>query len=443
MRRVSHFGGPAEMGSGRYETTGLDAPAISVVVVSRDRPAALRRCLTALAQLDYGPFEIVIVADAAGQAAIADLPAAAGARQRRRDAPGISAARNAGVAAAGGEIVAFIDDDAVPEPTWLTELAAAFADPETAAAVGYVRGRNGISYQSRADAIDAFGRTRSADLPGRDPRTPVCPADHVPKLVGTNMAVRRAVLAGLGGFDEVFGFYLDDSDLSMRLAAAGLRVVAVPGAEVHHSFAASPRRAACRRPKTLFDIGRSLAAFLRKHAPPGRIDAARREARAAERSRLLRHMVGGTAEPVDIAPLLASFDAGFEAGLSADLDRFADLSSTSPAFAPFPDHLRSSGHALLWGGGLDARRLRAEAAGRAARGERVSLFLFHPTTLYHRVRFRPEGYWEQSGGLFGRAMREQPLIQAASRRARLAQECHRVAPQRGFALNDLLGASPT
>ncbi|MCB2152739.1 MAG: glycosyltransferase, partial [Rhodobacteraceae bacterium] len=59
-------------------------------------------------------------------------------------------ARNLGLAAAAGEIVAFIDDDAVPEPRWLARLTAPFADPGIAAAGGFVVGRNGISFQWRA-----------------------------------------------------------------------------------------------------------------------------------------------------------------------------------------------------------------------------------------------------------------------------------------------------
>ncbi|MCB2123539.1 MAG: glycosyltransferase, partial [Rhodobacteraceae bacterium] len=68
-------------------------------------------------------------------------------------------ARNLGLAAAAGEIVAFIDDDAVPEPRWLARLTAPFADPGIAAAGGFVVGRNGISFQWRASCADSHGRS--------------------------------------------------------------------------------------------------------------------------------------------------------------------------------------------------------------------------------------------------------------------------------------------
>ena len=126
---------------------------VSVVVVSHRRPAELRVCLTALMQVDYAPMEIVVVADGAGLDAIADLPFLDQLKTLRNDAAGISIARNLGIVAAAGDIVAFIDDDAVPEPSWLRHLTEPFTDPDVAAAGGYVRGRNGISFQWKARTI--------------------------------------------------------------------------------------------------------------------------------------------------------------------------------------------------------------------------------------------------------------------------------------------------
>jgi hypothetical protein len=87
---------------------------------------------------------------------------------------------------------------------------------------------------------------------------------------------------------------------------------------------------------------------------------------------------------------------------------------------------------ILAGRSWSRRRLRAEAAGLAARGDVVSLFLFGPTTLYHRVRHDPAGFWEQSGGLFGRSDRTQPLVRSHTFRQRLADEVRRVAKVRGL-----------
>ena len=102
---------------------GPDAPdlSVSVIVVSRGRPKALLRCLTGLGQVLYPAFEIIVVADPAGMTAL--QPDWAGRiKAVGFDQPNISAARNLGVAQAAGDIVAFIDDDAVPEPGWLIHL---------------------------------------------------------------------------------------------------------------------------------------------------------------------------------------------------------------------------------------------------------------------------------------------------------------------------------
>ena len=117
---------------------------VSVVIVSRDRPLALRRCLTGVSQLQFTPFEVVVVADPAGLAAARELPFAAHLRLVSFDEPNISAARNLGLTHAAGD-VAFIDDDAVPEPTWLRHLTAPAGQADVAAMGGFVRGRNGIS----------------------------------------------------------------------------------------------------------------------------------------------------------------------------------------------------------------------------------------------------------------------------------------------------------
>ena len=130
---------------------------VSVVIVSRGRPAALQRCLTGVSQLQYAPFEVIVVADPDGIAAARKMDFAAHLKLVAFDKANISAARNLGIAQAAGEIVAFIDDDAVPEPQWLRYLVAPSRQSDVAAMGGFVRGRNGISYQWRAQSVDGYG----------------------------------------------------------------------------------------------------------------------------------------------------------------------------------------------------------------------------------------------------------------------------------------------
>jgi Predicted glycosyltransferases len=102
------------------------------------------------------------------------------------------------------------------------------------------------------------------------------------------MAFRRNVLVELGGFDPAFHYFLDETDLNMRLARAGHATALVPLAEVHHGFAANRMRNRYRVPQDLFDIGASWAVFLRKHLVETERAARWTQLRQQERARLLR-----------------------------------------------------------------------------------------------------------------------------------------------------------
>ena len=229
-----------------------------MLVVSRDRPDAFVRCLTGLSQLQYPNFEIVVVADPKGHQAVVSSQFSSHIKSIRFDLPNISEARNLGISHAAGDIIAFIDDDAVPEPSWLTFLVAPSERPNVAAMGGYVRGRNGISFQWKARSVDAYGNSAPLDLnPTR--ATLLTSTEHrAIKTEGTNMAVRRDVLVDLGGFDPGFAFYLDETDLNLRLMRAGHTPAVVPMAEVHHGFLESAQRRRDRVPRDLFEIGSSL-----------------------------------------------------------------------------------------------------------------------------------------------------------------------------------------
>ncbi|WP_415405189.1 glycosyltransferase family 2 protein [Tateyamaria sp. SN3-11] len=401
---------------------------VSVVVVSRDRPVALRRCLTGLAQVQYTPFEIVVVADTKGCAAVAGSPLAGKVKVIEFDRPNIAEARNLGISHAAGEIVAFIDDDAVPEPSWLTQLVAPAARPHVAAMGGFVRGRNGISFQWQARSIDEMGVSESLEMnPNR--ATLLTPRGRRgTKTEGTNMAVRREVLVELEGFDPGFAFYLDETDLNLRLMRAGHTTAVVPMAEVHHGFAASPRRRKDRVPRDLFDIGASWAVFQRKYLKePERRDHWR-AIRASERVRVIDHMVAGRLLPRDVRYLLSRLDQGYGQGLMRKRGGAQITDSPVSAFKPMPVTVRES--VVLAGRIWQRRRLRAEAIKRVKAGDIVTLILLSPTALYHHIRFDPEGFWEQSGGLFGRSDRSDPLFRLRSFHNRIRKEIARVAQQR-------------
>lgn len=406
----------------------MTQPLVSVVVVSRDRPAALLRCLTGLGQLQYPSFEIVVVADPKGEQAVAKSHFGPLVKLVGFDRANISEARNLGISHAAGDIVAFIDDDAVPEPSWLTQLVAPAARPHVAAMGGYVRGRNGISFQWKARSVDARGD--SADLDMNPKRaTILTPKGQIAtKTEGTNMAVRRDVLVDLEGFDPGFAFYLDETDLNLRLLRAGHATAIVPMAEVHHGFEASPRRRRDRVPSDLYDIGSSWAVFQRKYLPEAARAVHWRAIRGKERQRIMQHMVAGRLEPGAVRQLMARLDLGYGQGLGRQRGGGQVTRSPVSSLRAFPYQARRS--TVLSGRTWQRARLRAEAAERVAAGEIVTLILLSPTTLYHSVRFTSAGFWEQRGGLFGKSLRDDPVLRPTTFASRLRREVQRVAEVR-------------
>lgn len=404
--------------------TATDAPAISVIVASHQRPLWLRRCLTGLTQLDYPNFEIIIAADATGLDAIADHSAAPLIKTIEASEANISRTRNLGLSQAAGDIVAFIDDDAVAEPLWLRFHAEALTATAASASVGYVRGRNGISFQSRAESVDAEAETHHEQSPTHAAFIPEIATGRAVKLVGTNFAIRRAVLCEIGGFDEDFHYFLDDTDVSLRLAAAGHLTAVAPLAEVHHATAASARRTPARRPRDLFDMGRSTALFLRKHGVASREAFQRMHAR--ETRRLLRHMVAGTCEPRDISRICKTLRAGWGSGKLEDPTPCRALRASSGPFVRFP--AEPPGHHVI------SERFFGKRTA-IPPNQRTSVFRFSRTTLRHHVAFIDPGVWVQTGGQFGPSSRSGRVFRWCRFAERVEEETRRVALQRGIGEN--------
>ena len=396
----------------------------SVIVVSWRRPDWLARCLCGLRQLDHPNFEIIVVADTPSLMAN-DLT---GMKSRACDTPNISVAHNAGILEAAGQYCAFIDDDAVPEPLWLRHHEKALGQNKSDASVGYVRGRNGISFQSRLHSVDDKGSTYVERDQGTGPTIPNLPDSRVLKLIGTNMVIRREALIEIGGFDSAYSYFLDDSDISRRLFQFGYTIVSAPLAEVHHGFASSSRRTSRRAPRDLFEIGRSSAIFERRH----RNFCSQKlpnEIRIRERIRLLKHMVLGTLEPRDVKRLMATLKSGWQLGVKENLPEIKKLHAGSRPFLHFKP--LPPGHKVLVSR-LLGRRSALRKAKELARTNRVSLFSFSLTPVRQHVRYLPPGVWAQIGGQFGPSVRKRPWFEWCKFEPRATKEMSRVAKQRGL-----------
>lgn len=174
----------------------------------------------------------------------------------------LSLSRNIGIKHASGDIVCFIDDDAIPDPGWLSAIVGAYADPSVAAVGGYIRDNTGVSYQAKhlvcnryADAIDYDENSEVSDS-----------TEFYTALTGTNCSFRREVLVQIGGFDEVYAYFLDETDVLIRLHDKGYKIVCINDAEIYHKYAPSSLRYENKIAKTLYYPIRSKVYFAYRHA---------------------------------------------------------------------------------------------------------------------------------------------------------------------------------
>ncbi len=383
-----------------------------------------------ISQLQYWNFEVVVVADPAGIRAAEALHFAPDLKLVPFDEPNISAARNLGILHAAGDIVAFIDDDAVPEPMWLRHLTAPASRPDVAAMGGYVRGRNGISFQWKAAGLDMSGRAYPLGVDPQQATVMTPPKGRAIKTEGTNMAFRRDVLVELMGFDPAFHYFLDETDLNVRLARAGYATAIVPLAEVHHGYAENHMRGAARVPKDLFDIGASWAVFQRKHMPPPEHIAHWQDLRLEQRQRLLRFMQSGALEPRDVPRLIARLDQGYAEGRERVVAAPKLPKNPAAPFHRFPSIRREA--VLLQGRPLRAAGSRARAMASVNKGHIVTLIILSRSALFHRTVFDKAGFWVQTGGLFGKADRTERILSLYSRKSRVKKEIARIELQRGY-----------
>jgi GT2 family glycosyltransferase len=196
----------------------------------------VERCLDHLAAQTVAPLEVIVV-DSSTSRDTAELV--------RDRYPGVhyvvctagqgamATARNIAFERAVGDILAFIDDDAFAEPDWLERLLPIFDDPAVGAVGGrQIRGQPG----ELTEGVDAIGQLlEDGSLTGNFAADPgsVVEVDH---LLGANMSFRRSVLEQLGGIRDGYAgtCVREETDLCLRVAHAGYRLVYTPDAVVEH-----------------------------------------------------------------------------------------------------------------------------------------------------------------------------------------------------------------
>lgn len=321
---------------------------VSIVINTNGRGASLGRTLASLPALDHSPFEVVVVAgpdDEGLEEAVA--PFADRVKLVRCPERNLSASRNLGIAAAAGDLVAFIDDDAIPDPGWLGPIVAAFGDPEVAAAGGPVMDHTG----GRLQALFSWGtRTGLATGESGAPNAGFVLSSPdswaFPITLGTNSCFRRERLVAMGGFDEEFDYYHDEADVCLRLVDGGWDVRTLDEGVVHHKFLPSAIRDETRVLRSWRQVMKNLVYFAITHGLP-RTSFAEVVEDLAGYVRLARNdlevniaagRVDGTLRDVFESEVAEGFDEGFRRGMEGrPRTRPPEwFDAATPPFLPFP-----------------------------------------------------------------------------------------------------------
>jgi len=271
----------------------VSGPLLSVVIVTHDSAAMIRRCLEPLQALAI-PHEVVIVDNASSDDSLEMTRGSCPSAERvplERNA-GFAAAANAGAARAHGTLLLFLNPDAIATPEAIEVLCRHLDGHPEAAAVGPRLDRPdgrpramGLRRPSLREVVlgllllDLAGRRGW----GRAPRS----AGVVECLEGCCLMVRGAAFRAVGGFDERYFLYFEDTDLCARLVAAGWQVRIAPEARVVHLGQSGSGHYDAMR---TLQFHRSALLWLAGHETPRRARWFRElmGLRAAERAALLQ-----------------------------------------------------------------------------------------------------------------------------------------------------------
>ncbi|OII15099.1 hypothetical protein BIU97_15370 [Curtobacterium sp. MCBA15_009] len=291
--------------------TGTPVGRISVVIGTRDRPDDVRHVVRSVLDSAYDDLEVVVVDNAPSTTATRDVVASFDDPRLRyvlEARPGVSRARNAGLAVASGAVVAFVDDDVVVDRLWLAALAEAYArDADVVCVTGLVpSGELRTPTQRYFDERVTWARNTDR----RVFRTSAPPAD-LPLFpfsvgafgTGANMSLRRSAALALGGFDVALGPGTparagEDPDLFTRVLFSGGALAVEPAAVVWHRHRSD--RAALR--SQALGYGTGLGAWVTKLVlrPRTAVAVLRRAVGALRQLGALGQGTAGAGEPVAV-----------------------------------------------------------------------------------------------------------------------------------------------
>lgn len=250
---------------------------VSILICTRNRASYLRDTLCSLSSVhvpEEDTVELIVVdngsTDSTAAVVDAEAPVHLSPRRVYEETPGLSNARNAGVAAANGEILLFTDDDVRVPENWIERMCAPFRSGTVAAVAGGVR----LAPALHRSWMTPVHRGALADTSHLESVSP-------PRLVGANMAVRRSVFDRIPGFDpdlgagpHTYGFH-EETLFSLQLTEAGEDIARAYDIVVEHH--PDPSRLAQRAFVEWADkLGQSDAYvdYHWRHAPASRVRSA-------------------------------------------------------------------------------------------------------------------------------------------------------------------------
>jgi GT2 family glycosyltransferase len=236
---------------------------VSVVIPTLAADSRLEECLAALQRQTRRDFEVIIV-DNSGKGLARPLGAAPGVTiiENQRNA-GFGTAVNQGMRASRAPYLATINDDAVADPQWLDALVAALdRRPDAGMCASRVRfyGEKWLDSAGMLMALDGSSKQRGHGRPPED--FPVLEEVLFPS--GSAALYRRAMLDQIGGFDDDFFLYCEDTDLGLRARWAGWKCLYVPDAVVQHHYSQS---AGAASPLKAYHVERNRLFVLVKNFP--------------------------------------------------------------------------------------------------------------------------------------------------------------------------------
>lgn len=249
---------------------------MTIIVCTRDRTKGLQECLRALQQVTYDPIEIIVVDNAPSGSTTREAVTALAQNDPRirytcEPRPGLSRARNHGLAHARYDIAAFTDDDVMVDSGWPSAIAAGFAaDPEAVCVTGLVAtSALDTGAERYFDSRYAWGEAfepRRYDLAAHRHPSRLYPFSAGIFGAGANFAVRRGALARIGSFDPLLGAGSpgrggEDLDIFLRIILAGGRICYMPSALVWHRHRSDMQALG----EQIYSYGYGLGAYVAKH----------------------------------------------------------------------------------------------------------------------------------------------------------------------------------